>query len=1264
MRLRLLLLLSAIGRVFRIPKLGLLLSNLKRWFLNLPASTPIVLKRTWRGRERAIAVIAGVFLASLVITTVFAYGSGLSKAALKDGVDDLLFDGKIDFRQDPGDNVLGRTNDSAAWESVCNELTQREEFDDCGLVFGRQGIRIDGFFDQGFVTPQPLNVENIEGTGNWANVSLDYPEALESGPPINDERIIRFYGDGIWDGELGERHSKDIMYGEWPQSGKEASEMRAVILPSKLASQAGVEINDTIESLTFSYVTDVKLFSEEMPGCDVKNIEYGPVDNGHKYCRLNMTVTNLTIAAIYQEKGAGNPTILFDPVIIPAEILSEFQKTTLMDYDHGYLGFALDRDKLPSQTADTAADYLDDLYKEVTEKRITVLYAANGTSPLTRENLTTENKVGVLSGSQSEKDCDDKIIKAQCFVSNVTNLKNFEDSNNEPIDYFIMNSQYLGSRAEINGTLVDSWGGYADGEVELIYTDLIRGTIVFLNIFLGLVGIFNYILAIPIVVLSFSVLIYGLQLSLEQRRREIAIHRVIGGTQNGLRKMLTSEVVIVSTIAFIGGYFLSIGIVPDLLSAVGFMDFERNSDLAEYRWNNLGIAALIFTIAATIGIAWYYGRTKAREFLDQEIEEGVKNSAKQSEPRFWLPLIAFAIGIFTAIEIWIEDNGGLGGIGEDGLITNFITGGLLKIFAPFLLWIGGAIILGRIGAKGPEILVRIFGRTALLSDIKRGLTNSTSSDTVNRLSVIMLLTLSIVTLAAIQGYTGTDVDERTASADIGADLQVQFADPISREEAEITVNNAIDKVNDKEINEIKSSASVGTIYPTTKGSSGIITTYVVFDNSENTLIWDQQSVPNRNIEGTMNKLSNDGFTAGEGAISLLDLPDDDNDGGIGPNSESGDSRFEYKITLEYPEYEFRINQNYMYEIYELNITNGSLTQNWTTNLTAGSWIVINNLDNSTYNLTIESAIVSTTVPIVSGANFTLLLEIPPFVEDTLNFNITIDNDNATQNKFAFGVETSQPFLEIDYANSTFRETQITYLGKHEWIPGISATDTNNAIILGENSHRKLVGDERADAYVSTVWFFELCDQGSEDCKRALGKIAGEMGNNELVFSSEDWASSHEEVETNGGLIFGTQGLLSLQFMISSVAVVASAFVFLSLVLDQRSKELAILQAIGASPNQIRKLVLFEILSIIIVSMTLGVLLGIGVAQTFNGFFFVFGYIFQIFLGNATPIDRELVWPWAEIIIVNISVLIAVTIALVLTTRKVLNANLAMILKGE
>ncbi len=1138
--------------------------NLFDGIRSLPSTVPAISQRVWRGRERAIAVIAGVFLASLVITTVFAYGNGLSKAALKEGIEDLLFDGKVDFREDPGEYNVGRTTDSEVWESVCDELVQKPEFEDCGLVFGRQGIRVDNpFFDPGFITAQPLNVEEIKGSGNWANVSLEYPEALSSGPPINDERIIRFYGDGIWDGELGDRHSKDIIYGEWPSNGEMATVNRAIILPSKLASQAGVGINETIDEITFSYVTDVQPFNEKMTGCNIEDIEYGPEDNGHKYCRQNMTVTNLTVVAIYQEKGAGNPTILFDPIIVHASLLNNSQKTTLMEFDHGYLGFALDRDKLPSQTADLAVDYLNDLYQDVTEKRITLLYGANGTAKLTKEELTSENKLGVLSGSQSEIDCNNNVIKAQCFVTNATNLRNFKDSDGKSIDYFIMNSKYLGSQAEINGTIVDSWGGYADGQVELIYTDLISGTIGFLNIFLGLVAVFNYVLMIPIVILSFSVLIYGLALSLEQRKMEVAIHRVIGGTKEGLQKMLTSEVVIVSTIAFLGGYILSIGIVPNLLSAVGFMSFESSGDLAEYRWANLGIGALIFTIVTTIGIAWFYGKNKADEFLSIEIVEGVSKLSKKVEPRFWLPLACFAVGAITGVEIWIEDNGGWWIFGEDGMITNFITNGLLKIFAPFLLWIGGAIILGKIGARGPEFLVRLFGRTALLSDIKRGLTNSTSSDTVNRLAVIMLLTLSIVTLAAIQGYTGTDVDERTASADIGADIQVQFVDPVSKEEAEAAVLSAIERANNDEIKNIESSASIGTIYPTAKGSSGVITTYVVFDNTENTLLWDKQSVPNKNIDTTINGISNDKFTAGEGAIGLLDLPDT---GDNGPRGSTGDTEFEYKITLEYPEYKFRINET--------------------------------------------------------------------------------------------------GFPEIDFANSTYRETQITYLGEHQWIPGIPSTDTSNAIIIGESSYRNLVGSTIADNYASTTWFFELCDQSDKECKNALSNVAVEIGNSNIVFNSQDWASSHEEVETNGGLIFGTQGLLSLQFMVSSVAVVASAFVFLSLVLDQRSKELAILQAIGASPNQIRKLVLFEILSIIIVSMTLGVLLGIGVAQTFNGFFFVFGYIFQIFLGNATPISRELVWPWTEIILVNITVLIAVIIALVLTTRKVLNANLAMILKGE
>ncbi len=145
---------------------------------------------------------------------------------------------------------------------------------------------------------------------------------------------------------------------------------------------------------------------------------------------------------------------------------------------------------------------------------------------------------------------------------------------------------------------------------------------------------------------------------------------------------------------------------------------------------------------------------------------------------------------------------------------------------------------------------------------------------------------------------------------------------------------------------------------------------------------------------------------------------------------------------------------------------------------------------------------------------------------------------------------------------------------------------------------------------------------------------------------------------------GKAGLLAIQFVVASIAAVDASFVFLSLVLSQRQKELAVLQAIGASPNQIMRLVLFEILSIVMVSMALGIVLGIGVALSFNGFFDIFGFIFQIFGGSSTSIERTLVYPWYQLLLVSLSVFAAVVIALLVTTRKSLKSDLASVLKGE
>ena len=80
--------------------------------------------------------------------------------------------------------------------------------------------------------------------------------------------------------------------------------------------------------------------------------------------------------------------------------------------------------------------------------------------------------------------------------------------------------------------------------------------------------------------------------------------------------------------------------------------------------------------------------------------------------------------------------------------------------------------------------------------------------------MILLLTLSIVTLAAVQGYTGTLVDERTASAQVGSDLQVQFEGPVSDDVARQKVEEAMMSLQIRPVSEIQSMTSVGSTFVT------------------------------------------------------------------------------------------------------------------------------------------------------------------------------------------------------------------------------------------------------------------------------------------------------------------------------------------------------------------------------------------------------------------------------------------------------------------
>ena len=77
-------------------------------------------------------------------------------------------------------------------------------------------------------------------------------------------------------------------------------------------------------------------------------------------------------------------------------------------------------------------------------------------------------------------------------------------------------------------------------------------------------------------------------------------------------------------------------------------------------------------------------------------------------------------------------------------------------------------------------------------------------------------------------------------------------------------------------------------------------------------------------------------------------------------------------------------------------------------------------------------------------------------------------------------------------------------------------------------------------------------------------------------------------------------------------------------------------------------------------------LGMGLSLAFNGFFNIFGFLFQLFSGTGEEavISRILQWPWWVITQVTLGVMTVVVIALVFTTRRALRADLAVVLKGE
>ncbi|MHA1940423.1 MAG: ABC transporter permease [Candidatus Hodarchaeales archaeon] len=112
--------------------------------------------------------------------------------------------------------------------------------------------------------------------------------------------------------------------------------------------------------------------------------------------------------------------------------------------------------------------------------------------------------------------------------------------------------------------------------------------------------------------------------------------------------------------------------------------------------------------------------------------------------------------------------------------------------------------------------------------------------------------------------------------------------------------------------------------------------------------------------------------------------------------------------------------------------------------------------------------------------------------------------------------------------------------------------------------------------------------------------------------------------------FGIPGLLTADFIISLLTATLATFIFMSILMEKRKKEFAVLRSYGASERQIFKIVFSETIVLLLTAVLWGLLVGLGLSVLFNPFFEtldIFITPISAISGAGSELNRLLVFDW-------------------------------------
>lgn len=227
-----------------------------------------------------------------------------------------------------------------------------------------------------------------------------------------------------------------------------------------------------------------------------------------------------------------------------------------------------------------------------------------------------------------------------------------------------------------------------------------------------------------------------------------------------------------------------------------------------------------------------------------------------------------------------------------------------------------------------------------------------------------------------------------------------------------------------------------------------------------------------------------------------------------------------------------------------------------------------------------------------------------------------------------------------YTNGSYyqyqADFQIMVVGFVKSLPGFS--DYGGSVFMDTSSLSFIPEDELSRAEVSTGAFLDVQKGGDQE---QVGKDAVEIFS-DVKLNADYRTMDGELAQLEEDPFYGAMSdFLYMEYILSAAIMTVGVGLLIFVAVSDREKELACIMARGSSGNQVRKILMGESITLMIIGLVVGISVGILTAYLFNTLYTS---------GMFGEVERRMVFTWVSGTIVLASIVALLVASLVATAR--------------